>query len=783
MTRFNRFVADAPWVSIVMFIAVTVLFAWRIPSIHIETDLLAFMPKNHPVFKFNTWAEDYFNIDEPALVGVVNRGPDGIFTPDTLALIQHLSDEMMALPIVDADDLVSLTEVDNITGDEYSLTVDPFYEDAPTTPEGARLIRDAVFDSELIVGALVSEDGQATLIIAETLEGVDKVETYQALRAIVAAAPVGDEEIFIAGRPVIEGEMTVLARADLKQMFPLVILASGIILWVTLRSLRAVFLPILVVVTAVVWALGLMGWARADFFSIHSMMPTLLIAVGVADGIHVIHHFLLSVAAAPDRSRSDLVFDTMQVMARPVILTSLTTAAGFLSLAASPMRPIQGLGTYTAFGVIAAMVFSLTILPGLLVVLPLPSKAAARVARARTGGEGPVARALDTLTPLVLRYPRRVMALGIAMVVLGVSGWTRIVVDGSLLQNFPETNQVKRSDAHILEHFGGTNPLQIVLEAEENNAWKEPAMLRAVEQLQDHLEAGGYVGQTRSITDLIKRMNEVLNPEDPQAYRVPDSADAVAQYLLLYSMSGEPDDFDDVVDYDYRMVNVRAQVNSDHSPVLARVLDDVEAYAAEHLAPLGIRTRLAGAAKTSATFMSLIITGQIRSLALAILLVGILTGLMSRAPAAGLLCIIPVSVASILSFGALGWLDVPLGVATALISSISIGIGIDYAIHFVVKYQRTRQGGATPEETMHATMGTSGVAIFYNAIVVFVGFLVLATSAFPPNRSLGFMVAFNMIVCFIGTVTTLAAALHLMQPAFVRPAASADEPAVPAPAG
>ncbi len=770
-TRFNRFVTDHPWVAILLFLGVTVWLAAGIPRLRLETDIMAMMPKQHPVFQFNTWVEEYFDIQDPALIGVVNRGPDGVFTPATLALVKHLSDEIKALPMINGEEIISLTEVDNITGDESSLYVDPFYDAAPTTAEGARAIRDAVFASELMVGSLVSADAQATLIIAEMEAGgdYDKVELYQVLQDVVAAAPVSVEDVFIAGRPVIEGEMSVLARTDILRMFPLVVLAAGLMLWLTLRSWRGVVLPLLVVVTSVIWTLGLMGWLRAEFFAIQSMMPTLLIAIGVADGIHVIHRLLLGVAEAPDRPRRDLVFATMQEMTRPVVMTSLTTAAGFASLVVSPMRPIKAFGIYTAFGVLAAMVFSLTILPGLLAILPTPRRAAARVAHGRRGEGGLLPRLLDRLVPLVTRRPGLVLGAGAGVFLFGLTGLPQVVVNGSLLQNFPPTNPVKVADAHIAGHFHGSHPLQIVLDAGEDGGWKDPARLRAVEGLQNHLEAGEHVGQTRSIVDLIKRMNEVMNPEDPDAYRVPDERDVVAQYLFLYTLAGDPDDFEDVVDYDYRQANVRAQIDRDDSVVSGEVLEDVHAYAAAHLAPLGIETRTSGAVQAMHTFMDLIVRGQVTSLALAIVLVAILTGLMCRAAAAGLICIIPVSVASILNFGALAWFGEPLSVTTALISSMGIGIGIDYAIHFVVKYQRTRSAGADAETAMHDTLNTAGVAIFYNALVVFVGFLVLATSAFVPNRVLGILVGLNMVVCFLGTVTAIAAVLHLTQPRFVRP--------------
>jgi predicted RND superfamily exporter protein len=235
-------------------------------------------------------------------------------------------------------------------------------------------------------------------------------------------------------------------------------------------------------------------------------------------------------------------------------------------------------------------------------------------------------------------------------------------------------------------------------------------------------------------------------------------------------MSGEPDDFEDVVDSNYQLANLRVQLVSDSSPAIGRAVVDVEAYAAEHLAPLGIETHVSGTGRIMYGFMNLIITGQIRSLALGLLIVALLAALMSRSFTAGLFTVMPVAVATVLNFGLLGWFNEPLGVTTALLSSMGIGIGVDYAIHFVFRYRQGRRAGLSREAVMRDTMSISGVAIFYNAMVVLAGFLVLAASEFPPNRALGILVSLNMLVCFLGTVTLLAAALHHIQPAFVRPA-------------
>jgi hydrophobe/amphiphile efflux-3 (HAE3) family protein len=766
----NRSVVDHPWFTIALFALVTAFLAVRIPELHIEPDVRTMMSADHPEFTYNDWMEEYFGVQDPAVFMVIDDGPHGVFTPETLALVQHLSEAMAELEAIDDSDLVSLSEIDDIIGDEDLLDVRPFFDEVPATQEEASAIREAVFANRMMLGSVVSRDGRATLVIGELNKGFDKVQLYRDLQAIARAAPVAGERVVIAGRPVIEGEMGRLAANDLANMFPLVIVAAAFLLYLSLRSLRGVLLPLLVVITSVVWTVGAMAWLGATFFAISTIMPTLLVAIGVANGIHIIHHFLLGVSEHPERPARDTVLETMEQMTPPVVMTSLTTAGGIGSLAVSSMPPIQGFGVFTAVGVLAGMVFSLTILPAILRLLPLPRRAALRTARTQTEKGGFVATLLDALTLVVVRHPLIAMIGAAVVVLLGAAGIPRIVTDASLVKNFPSENPVKLADDELLAYFGGSQSTQIILDAGKEDAWKEPENLRALAAFQEHLEATDYVSETRSIVDYLERMNEVMNPEDPDAYRVPESRNLVAQYLLLYAMSGDPDDFDDVVDTPYGKANLRAQLTSDLSSVIGRVLRDIEVYAAEHLAPLGIETHASGTARIVHAFSGLIITGQLRSLALGLVVVTLLAALMCRSMTAGLFTVLPVAVATVLNFGLMGWFGVTLDVATALLSSMGIGIGVDYAIHFVFRYRRDRLASMPPEAAMRETLSTSGVAIFYNAMVVLAGFLVLATSAFPPNRALGVLVSVNMLVCFLGTVTLLASALHRIQPAFVRPA-------------
>jgi predicted RND superfamily exporter protein len=770
MTAFNRFIIRNPWLTIAVFALVTVAFAWRLPSLRMDFDIDAMLPQWHSEIQFKNWTDDYFGVEAPVVLTIENDGPNGIFTPHTLGLVQYLSSRIAELESLDGDDLISLSDIDNISSDGDMLVVQPFFDAVPKTQQEADAIRADVLGNPMMLGTVVSEDAAATIVAAEILPGIDKEALYDALKEIIAAAPATAETITISGRPVVEGEISTINREDLSRLAPYVVAVVAVVLWLTLGCVRGVLLPLLVVACAVAWTLGALAWTGRPLSAVNSVMPTILIPIGIADGIHVIHQFLRTLAARPELDRSEAAFDTMQNMWMAVVMTSITTAVGIGSMAVSSLESSRDFAIFTSFGVIAAMICSLTLLPAFLAVLPRPRPCYVS-ARSRQAVEGRpllerlAARAADFATQ------RNAWAIAGGLTVVTVCGLflPAIVVDGSLVANLPAGNAVRVGDDVARHRFNGTVPVEIVLDGGGIDAWKQPEKLRAMEAFQEWFEAMPETGASRSIADYVKRMNAVMNPDDPSGYRVPDNQELVAQYLLLYSISGQPDDFDDVVDYDYALANVRGQINSDHSPVLESVIADIDEYAAANLAPLGIEAHASGASRQMHVLMGLIIGGQIGSLGIALPFVVVVAALMLSSFLGGLITAIPVLIATVVTFGFLGMSGVTLGVTTSIMGSLGIGIGVDYAVHFVVRYRQCRGSGLSPDEAMHATMQSSGVAILYNALVIVAGFSVLATSAYLPPQALGWLVSLNMVVCFLATVTTLAALLHRLQPDFVLP--------------
>ena len=383
-------------------------------------------------------------------------------------------------------------------------------------------------------------------------------------------------------------------------------------------------------------------------------------------------------------------------------------------------------------------------------------------------------------------------------------------MDSSSIQLLDPSSPVRLGDESLREKFQGTLPLYIAIEGHAPDLLKDPVLLEQLDRLQAVAEQDPIVGGSLSIAEYIKRMHRVMNEDRPEMEVVPTSQELIAQYLLLYAFSGDPDDFDEVVDYDYQHANVMVYLRSDSTQHVLRVVERIQDFAMHEFgqrttsessesssaskgdfqeSPFvrfgmwlvgmrptvigwetnqGFRIGFAGNGYISNRFNELVVAGQVTSLVTSLGAVFLLSALMFRSWTAGLINVLPISLVMLFSFGLLGLLNIPLEVGKAFAASIVIGVGIDYTIHFLNKYRvNVRAGQTDPEQITVMTMTTSGKAIFFNALVVIGGFLVFLSSHFRPNFYLGAMMALNMGACLLVSMTVLPAILNRFRPGFV----------------
>lgn len=739
----------------VLFVISGMLFLQMKENTEMETDLDEYMPKDHPAFVYSDKAEEWFNIKDGIIVALEN--PKGIYNAETLDTLKQMTKAFQQMAEIKRDDVTSLYTADNIVGTESGLDVKPFFTRVPDAKDELEDLREKVETNEMTHGRMVSEDGTVAVLIAEIDDDVFTQAFYERILEVAESYETGNMKVYVAGRPIVEGTMALLAPADMKRMVPIVLLIIILTLYLMLRSVKGTVLTMSVVLFSVVWAFGVMAWMGIPIYAVTTLMPVMLIAIGVADGIHMFSHLQLFMQKHPSAGRREALKDMIRGMWKPVVMTSVTTSVGFISLLTSEVYPIKYFGIFTAFGVMTAMLFSLVFIPAGLMLFGLP--------KAKSPGK----RKKEHVHPLaegfsnkVLKYKPVSVFVTAVIIALSLIGMQKVWINSSFLDKFEEDSNIVQTDRFINDHFGGTTNINLVLDAGEDgqDVFKEPEALELTNKLQKHVEDSlDVIGSSFGITDYLRRMHKVMHADNEAYNKIPDSKEMVAQYLLLYEMSGDPEDLNKVVDYDYAKAHVTFQLKSDNTIAINSVLDIIDSYSAD-FADEGVEINYAGSGYTGLVFTDLILEGQIKSLILSLGIIIVLLSLMFKNFKVGLIGSVPIMTTAFIGFGVMGFLDIPLNTTTALLASIAIGIGIDYAVHFLQQYRVNADQTGNKVLTAQKTMNHTGRAISFNAIVVIAGFLVLLFSVFPPNRELGALVSLNMFTSFVGTVTVMLALLN-----------------------
>ncbi|MFP4372512.1 MAG: efflux RND transporter permease subunit, partial [Halanaerobium sp.] len=305
---------------LIVILLITAFFTFQIyDNARLETNLDKYKPEDHPEFIASDQFEDLFGISDAVIVALENDSePNGIYNMETLRKIDEISAALEKLPEVAKGDVNSLATADNIKGSDFGLEVDPFYQKLPESEAEIKNLRTDVEENKMISGRLVAENDSSALIMAELKDKeIDRLELYQKIQTIVEPYREGSENIYIAGQPVVEGTLANLMPQDMKKMIPIVIFVILFVLFLTLHSFKNTLLTMIVVLFSTIWAFGSMSALGIPIYAISTMIPVMLIALGVADGIHLLSHLNQEIKAQPDRDKVELIKDMQRQLWKP----------------------------------------------------------------------------------------------------------------------------------------------------------------------------------------------------------------------------------------------------------------------------------------------------------------------------------------------------------------------------------------------------------------------------------------------------------------------------------
>jgi hydrophobe/amphiphile efflux-3 (HAE3) family protein len=737
---------------VILFAIATLFMGWSMRNIRVNSDIMSYLPENDPAVKIMNEIGDMFGGNELIMVLVKM---DDLFTEKNLNSIKHITDEFRNTEGVSS--VTSLTNVMDIREGidstiEIAKLIDP--ENIPINPDSLHKLKQYILEKDRYKGSIVSSDGNSSLIVCQLDPDIDKEKMVHILRKITAESNINGA-IHFGGVPALLDELSKVILKDLFKLVPIVSLLIIFTLFFSFRTARGVIVPLLSVLMSTIWTLGTMTLFNVPLTIISDIIPVLLIAIGTAPCIHILSKYDENLACYGAASNYSLL--AYKDVGWRIVLASSTTIMGFLSfIFGSYLTMIREFGIFTALGVTYVLLIALIFVPALLTFICPKKKNAAIESDITAEKNTLIAVIMNKLGLIVSSKYRTVIILALLLVIAATMGIPSMKRKVDITDYFRDGSAPKVTESLIEKEFGGSRSVYVRFEGDI----QDPAVLREMEKVQNSLQALGTVNNTLSIVDLIKEMNKIMSGTET----IPDSREKISN--LWFLLEGE-ELVSRLVNSDKSVAIIQGMVGVMSVEKMGAIVSSVDSLT------LLVDNNVCKVAHTGMPLIykhldeSLIIS-QIQSLIIAIILILIILTIQLKSVLGGLAGLSPILLSVTVMFGLMGFASIPIDVATVLTGSIALGIGIDYAIHFSVRYKMYHKKDENPAEAVKQTMSTTGKAIIINALAVSMGFFTLFFADLVPLQRFGFLIVIIMIASSVGALTLLPASIMILKERFIR---------------
>jgi len=752
--RLFDFDAHYPRTIIAGVIFLTVILGWKVFDLELDPGVKSMLPRDHDIVQSMEMVDELFSGSDIIIIAVES---DNLFTAATIEKLSAFQDSLESL-----DELGKVTSIftqKHIIPDEGGFEIEPLLIDFSEDSTQIATLFQKIKTSGM-VGNLVSEDFSKLCFIGQITSSFeyDEFEFRRKIFELVNRFSQ-PEHFYVSSLPITRATVIENMQRDLRVFMPIALGLGILLLMITFRSWTGVFLPFFVVGFSILWTFGLMGWLDMPVAFIGTLIPVMLIAIANNYGIHIISHYYEYTVLDPEATRGKILRKTIRKLGVPIFLAGLTTIISFLSLLSHVLPRVREMSLLISFGILVAFIFSVFLIPSVLVLVPRPTYLNQRISM--TG----VNKVLVGLGKGFTKY--RVSILG---VILAAGFWlslgvNQLKVDTNPDHYFPADSRLRIANSKISETFGGSTQLHILVEGDIYH----PETLQKIEQLTNHIKSTHeIVTKSFSIVDVIKAMNAGFHGGDSAYAVIPDDPDIISQYMFLYSMAGDEDDFDILLDdiEDPTFTQVFLRLKEVQTFTIADIVDDTEQFIDANFyddSPM----LLTGGAALLGVITKLVLRGQLMSLFFSIIIILIIMTIVFRSFVGGFLATLPMVTSVVMMFGLMGYLDIPLNMTTSMLTGILVGVGVDYTVHFIWHLRDHIKAGDSLDEAIANTMMISGKGIIYNGLSVIVGFSALLFSVFVPVQIFGILVMGSISFCLFGALATLPALMSLINPKFL----------------
>jgi predicted RND superfamily exporter protein len=832
----------------------TLVLGALISFIKVDTDPENMLSPDEPVRVFHNRTKERFSLSDIVVVGIVNnKDPNGVYNPSSLARIYELAEFAKTLRWEDENDpneqigvievdLLAPSTVDHIgQGGPGTVTFEWLMDKPPVTQAEALDIKEKAMSNPLLKGTLFAESGKAICLYLP-LTGKDlSHRVYKALNAEITKFS-GDEEYHITGLPVAEDTFGVEMFIQMAISAPLAMLVIFILMLLFFRKLVLVISPMIVAMVSVISTMGLLIGLGYPVHIMSSMIPIFLMPIAVVDSVHILSEFFD--LYTKDKGRKKTTTEVMGDLFMPMLYTSLTSAAGFASLALTPIPPVQVFGIFVAIGIMIAWICTITFVPAYIMMIKESSLENFGSSNVKVKKQSILERMLHAGGQFNYATAKPILGIMLIITAIAIYGITKIRINDNPVKWFSKSHPIRRADIELNKHFGGTYMAYLVLEPAEPNTigpkfisdlrknlsekslelrkefpgitnivpsleealleqassvktkedlfeqissyvnnildtddsddvdiwyeladffemekerrkiFKQPEILRYISGLQEHLEQAGLVGKSSSVADVVKKVHQELIDGSQENYKIPDSSPAVAQCLLQFQSSHNPDDLWHMVTTDYMYTNIWMQLPSGDNKDMQKVVKDVKDYFDNNPPPVKLNYNWAGLTYINVVWQDKMVSGMLQSFMGSFIIVFIMMSILFRSPLWGIVCMVPLLITIIVIYGIIGLIGKDYDMPVAVLSALTLGMAVDFAIHFLERARSSYSVTRSWKKSAAEMFGEPARAITRNVLVIAIGFLPLLAAPLIPYKTVGIFLC--AIMALSGAVTLLA---------------------------
>ena len=742
---------DHPIRSIIVSLIATISVGSGVLSFMIDDDMMKLLPAD--LDSKIAWDEiqDEFGSTELIYIAFGEKGKS-VFNSKTFADMWDLSKTLESTDqIEEVFSLVNTNRIDNV--DDF-MEVDDLQTKRDLTQAEVDDIQNYLLKNPSLKKRFISENDEYFVITAQPYSN-EQFDVFSKIVVDKSDEILDGYEIHYGGNAYISGIMPGLIRDDAFSLMRFGMLIMIFTLLLNLRSIAGVAMVLMVIVLSLFAMIGAMGWIyyftgsnKFLFTLANTSMPIILLTIANSDGVHIVSKFFREMRSKKDTRKA--VASTMDSLLVPIFVTSVTTISAFLIMTTSPIQPLIGYGISMSIGITWAWFLSSLLLPA---VISLKKWNPEDTAFTKPSF---FEKLVDKLGSAVLNHPKRVFGTGITIVIIGLFGVTKVTVDVNMRNFFKPGTEIRDSMDFMDNEMNGTVDIRVRVEGDI----KDPQTLSSMDELQSFMVKDEQVSTSFSIADVVKQMHRTVMNDDLWYETIPENRGKVNNLFTMYSMSGDPDDFEALVDYEYKIGLITAFADVMSTEQIFSYTNKLNEHIDKNFND-DSKIDVTGMIVVFRDLVILIVQSSFISIFASLLVIGILASLFFKRALWGLLAVVPLTSAVIINFGFMGFFGIELSHVTAILSSIIIGVGVDFAIHYISQYRRLSRT-ISSKTVSKEVVEDVGYPIVLDAASN-MGFGALVFSTFVPIQYIGGLMVFAMLSTSLGTLTILSALTELMK--------------------